>query len=232
MTAAKGSDPYDPNEFPPFAVTADLVVLAVRPPSLDALLVRRTTGPHTGKWALPGGFVAPDQGLSAAAQFKLSNKTGVEIERSHLEQLHTFGAPERDERMRVVSVAYLALVADLQEPELEDAKWISVASLRGKDLAFDHMEILEHGIERARSKLEYTTLATTFCGPEFTMAELRSVDETACGQGLDAANFNRKVMATEGFVEATGRTESTGRGPPARTFVAGPATMLHPPIVR
>lgn len=237
MDNTQGSDPYNaasynPADFPPFAVTVDLVVLAVQPPSLDVLLIRRPDQPHQGAWSLPGGFVGPDQDLIEAAQFKLADKTGIEVDRAHLEQLHTFGSPDRDERMRVVSVAHLALVADPVEPELEHAEWLPVRSLPDRKLAFDHQTIIEHGIERARAKLEYTTLATTFCAPEFTMAELRSVYEAAWGQQLDAANFHRKVMATDGFVEATGRTESGGRGRPARTFVAGSATALHPPIVR
>ena len=101
-----------------------------------------------------------------------------------------------------------------------------------KALAFDHGEILAAGIERARSKLEYTTLGTSFCGPEFTVAELRSVYEAAWGTTLDAANFHRKVLATNGFVEPTGRTESSGPGRPARTYTAGDADALHPAIVR
>ncbi len=225
-------DGYDPTKFPPFAVTVDLVVLTVRPPHLQVLLVRRGESPAKGSWALPGGFVGPKQDLVDAAQFKLADKTGIEVGQAHLEQLGTFGAPKRDPRMRVVSVAHLALVADPPEPELDSAAWHRVDALSDSSLAFDHAEILAAGVERARSKLEYTTLATSFCSPEFTIAELRSVYEAAWGSALDAANFHRKVMATDGFVEATGRTESAGRGRPARTFVAGDARELHPPIVR
>ena len=104
--------------------------------------------------------------------------------------------------------------------------------MAAKSLAFDHADILAAGIERSRAKLEYTTLGTSFCGPEFTIAELRSVYEAAWGTSLDAANFHRKVMATNGFVEPTGRTESSGPGRPARTYTAGDADALHPAIVR
>ena len=232
MAKTASPDEYDPSNFPPFAVTVDLVVLTVRPPSLEVLLVRREEGPDAGKWALPGGFVGPDLDLLDAAQLKLADKTGIEVATAHLEQLETFGDPNRDPRMRVVSVAHLALVANPPEPELEDAKWHPVASLDAKKLAFDHGDILAAGIERARAKLEYSTLATSFCGPEFTIAELRSVYEAVWGNELDAANFHRKVMATDGFVEPTGRAESGGPGRPARTYRATATTTLQPPIVR
>lgn len=225
-------DGYNPNDYPPFAVTVDLVVLTVRPPNLKVLLTQRGESPAKGSWALPGGFVGSEQDLIDAAQSKLTDKTGIQVAEAHLEQLGTFGAPKRDPRMRIVSVAYLALVADPPEPELDEASWHRVDGLSDRSLAFDHSEILAKGVERARSKLEYTTLATSFCGAEFTVAELRSVYEAVWGTELDAANFHRKVMATDGFVEATGRTESAGRGRPARTYVASDARDLHPPIVR
>lgn len=223
---------YDPSDFPAFAVTVDLVVLTVRPPALEVLLLRRPEAPAKGKWALPGGFVKPDQDLIDAAEFKLADKTGIRVDRAHLEQLQTFGKPKRDPRMRIVSVAYLAMVADPPAPELADARWAPIDDVAAKSLAFDHADILAAGIERSRAKLEYTTLGTSFCGPEFTIAELRSVYEAAWGTSLDAANFHRKVMATNGFVEPTGRTESSGPGRPARTYTAGDADALHPAIVR
>ena len=83
-----------------------------------------------------------------------------------------------------------------------------------------------------QDELEYSTLATSFCRPEFTVAELRAVYDAAWGQRLDPANFHRKVMASDGFVIATGRRESAGPGRPAGTFVAGPAEALSPPISR
>ncbi len=223
---------YDPSAFPAFAVTVDLVVLTVRPPALEVLLLRRPEAPAKGKWALPGGFVKPEQDLVDAAEFKLADKTGIRVDRAHLEQLQTFGKPKRDPRMRIVSVAYLAMVADPPAPELGNAAWMPVGDVGARTLAFDHADILAAGIERARSKLEYTTLGTSFCAPEFTIAELRSVYEAAWDTTLDPANFHRKVMATNGFVEPTGRTESSGPGRPARTYTAGDADALHPAIVR
>ena len=124
---------YDAGEFPPFAVTTDLVILTVQPPSFRVLLVERALDPYAQHWALPGGFVGPDQGLLEAARFKLADKTGVQVEQAHLEQLQSFGRPDRDPRMRVVSVAYLAMVAD--PPALDagsdasQAEWMDIEAV-------------------------------------------------------------------------------------------------------
>lgn len=223
---------YDPLEFPPFAVTVDLVVLTVRPPQLEVLLVRRPEAPDEGKWALPGGFVGPDQTLLDAAQAKLADKTGIALSQAHLEQLATFGDPERDPRMRVVSVTYLAMVPDPGDLATDEAMWHSTDSVAFENLAFDHAEILSQGIERARAKLEYTTLATSFCGANFTMVELRNVYEAVWGLKLDPGNFHRKVLASESFIEPTNEKSSEGRGRPAKLYRARETTLLHPPLSR
>lgn len=227
---------YDPSQFPPFAVTCDLVILTVRPPQVQVLLVERADDPFAGSWALPGGFVQPDESLLDAARRKLVGETGLALDATHLEQLATFGAPERDPRMRVVSVAWLAMVAHPAEPspgpDATDAAWVDVEHRRAGRLAFDHGEILAAGLERAKNRIEYTTLAASFCGETFTMGELRAVYETLWGRSLDAANFNRKVLASEGFVEATGEVVPQAKGRPARTYRRGPAESLSPPIQR
>jgi 8-oxo-dGTP diphosphatase len=223
---------YRPSDFPPFAVTVDLVVLTVRSDALCALLVRRGEAPFRGRWALPGGFVQVAESVDAAAVRELGEETGVSG--LHLEQLGTYGEPRRDPRMRVVSVAYLALAPDLPVPvagtDAAAASWVPVASVG--PLAFDHARILEDGVERARAKLEYTPLGTEFCGAEFTVAELRRVYEIVWGVSLDPRNFHRKVTGVEGLLEATGETTSRDGGRPAALFRRGPATALHPPLVR
>jgi 8-oxo-dGTP diphosphatase len=227
---------YDPAAFPPFAVTVDLVILTIRPPKLQVLLLQRAEEPFAKWWALPGGFVGPAEDLIEAAQATLQQKTGVAVEVTHLEQLASFGRPDRDPRMRVVSVAWLALLANPPEPvagtDALDTAWVDVDDLDPKTLAFDHRNILEAGVERARNRIEYTTLATQFLSDEFTIAELRSVYETLWGSPLDPANFHRKVHASEGFVVPTGRSVSHGQGRPAKTFSAGPAKFLEPPLHR
>jgi 8-oxo-dGTP diphosphatase len=103
------------------------------------------------------------------------------------------------------------------------------------ELAFDHATILADGLDRARSKLEYTPLATTFVGPEFTIAELRHVYAAVWGEGLHAGNFHRKVLSVPGFVESTGETTTRGGergGPKPRLYRAGDARLLHPALLR
>lgn len=227
---------YDPSAFPPFAVTVDLVVLTVRDGRLCVLLVERGASPFEGRLALPGGFVGIDEDLTDAARRELLEETGVRLRDVHLEQLATYGAPARDPRMRVVSVAHLALLPDLPEPtagtDASRANWMAIDRALKARLAFDHRRILGDALERARSKLEYTTLATAFCGAEFTITELRRVYEAVWGVELDPRNFHRKVMATEGFVERLDGIVSNTGGRPAQLFRPGSATELHPPLIR
>ncbi|WP_280265012.1 NUDIX hydrolase [Nocardia wallacei] len=224
------------------AAAVELVVLTLGArrttnDTLCALLVQRLFAPYRGRWALPGGFVQQDESLSAAAVRVLREETGIRADRLHLEQLATYGEPARDPRGRVISTAYLALVPNLPAPhagpEASAAAIWSVEQLladRGR-VAFDHRRILADGVERARAKIEYTPLATAFCASEFTVAELRRVYEVVWGTSIDPRNFHRKVTSTPGFVEPTGRT-TVGGGRPAQLFRAGPARILHPPMLR
>jgi 8-oxo-dGTP diphosphatase len=228
-----------------FAVTVDVVVLTVRDGALHTLLVTRGIEPHAGRPALPGGFVLPDEGLRAAAERELREETGLDRLPGHLEQLGTYGDPGRDPRGRVVSVAHLALAPDLPLPtagtDAAAAAWWPVDQAR--DLAFDHDRILADGIERARSKLEYTPLAASFCGPEFTVADLRRVYEATWGIALDPRNFHRKIAGTQDFVEPTGAVREDGPGRPAALYRLAPAAaealragdatgVLNPPLLR
>lgn len=226
----------DAAAFPPVAVTVDLVVLTLRGGNLHVLLVERGEEPIRGHLALPGGFVRPGETLDAAAVRELAEETGLRDVPGHLEQLRTYGDPDRDPRMRVVSVAYLALAPDLPEPaagtDAADARWVPLARASTGPLAFDHRAILADGVERARAKLEYTALATAFCPPEFTVADLRAVYEAVWGAPLDPRNFHRKVTSTPGLLVDTGRTRAEGRGRPAALYRAGDARSLQPPFTR
>jgi 8-oxo-dGTP diphosphatase len=221
-----------------FAVTVDLVVFTIREDELCVLAVRRGVPPYRRRWALPGGFVQEEEGLLDAAQRELAEETGLEQLAVHLEQLATYGAPRRDPRMRVVSVAYLALAAELPDPaagtDASEARWLRVADLLSSPsrLAFDHDEILADGLERARAKLEYSPLATAFCADEFTVAELRRVYEVVWGTDLDPRNFHRKVTGSTGFLMPTGRRTTRNGGRPAQLYRRGRAKLLNPPISR
>ena len=228
---------YDPRGFPPVAVTVDLVVLTIRDDTLQVLLVRRGEEPFAGALALPGGFIRPDETLSQAAARELAEETRLTVGAAHLEQLASYGDPGRDPRMRVVTVAYLALAPEMALPQAgtdaAEAHWVTVADLLDGDvLAFDHQRILADGVERARAKLEYTPLAAAFCPPEFTIAQLRRVYEIVWGATLDPRNFHRKVTGTPGFVLAEGAATAGDRGRPAQLYRAGPAQQLHPPLLR
>lgn len=224
------------SKYPIFYVTVDMVVLTIREGSLQALAIKRGGPPYEGRWALPGGFVKPDEDLATAAARELQEETGVTGESGAVEQLASYGAPRRDPRHRVVSVAHLAILPDADEPtagsDASHAQWRPVQRLLRARLAFDHRTILRDGVERARSKLEYSTLATAFLGEEFTMAQLRGVYEVIWGTELDPGNFHRKVLGAEGFVVPTGNHQRGGPGRPAALFAPGPATWLHPPLTR
>ena len=234
------AEPYDPRAWPPMAVTVDLVVLTVHHGRLDVLTVRRGVAPFAGRTALPGGFVRPEEDLAGAAARELAEETGVRAAPAHLEQLASYGHPDRDPRMRVVSVAHLVLApeADLAPPraggDAADAAFRPVAPLLADPgrLAFDHGRILSDGVERARAKLEYSALGTAFCPPEFTVGELRAVYEAVWGRPLDPRNFHRKVTGTPGLLEPTGDTTTRGGGRPAALYRRGPAEQLWPPILR
>ncbi len=232
-----GDMPRDTKSYPPVAVTVDLIVLTVRDDTLQVLTVRRGEEPYINRWALPGGFLQPDEDLAEAAARELHEETSLTADDVHLEQLSTYGTPDRDPRMRTVTVAFIALASDLPAPkagtDAAEAQWRPVDELlKSNELAFDHKRILHDGVERARSKLEYTPLATAFCPPEFTIRELRHVYEVVWGTQLDARNFHRKVTKTEGFLKPTENTTSRDGGRPARLYRAGEVTTLYPPLLR
>jgi 8-oxo-dGTP diphosphatase len=239
---------YDPRAFDPVAVTVDVVALTIRDGALQVLLIRRGEQPFRGQWALPGGFVRPRTGpggerveedLAQTAARELAEEAGPALRPSHLEQLGSYGTPGRDPRMRVISVAYLAFAPELPDAQpgtdAAEAQGTPADAPGSRPLAFDHATILADGVERARSKLEYTPLAAAFVRSPFTLPDLRQVYETVWGEKLHAGNFHRKVLSVPGFVEPTGgQTESGGSrgGPRSKLYRSGPATQLYPPLLR
>lgn len=229
-------DPWEP---PLVLLAVDLVILTLRASTFHVLLIERGIEPFEGSWALPGGFLNnAAEGVFQAALRELKEEADLDGTQLHIEQLGAYGEPERDPRGRVVSVAYLAIAPGLPEPvagtDASGAAWKPVEQvLSGRvPLAFDHRRIVLDAVERARTKLEHSPLATAFCGETFTIAQLRRVYETVWGVTLDERNFYRKVQRVQGFIEPVGTERRTGRGRPARMFRAGPAEVLHPPITR
>jgi 8-oxo-dGTP diphosphatase len=224
--------------FPPFAVTVDMVLLTVTDDRFSVLLVERDTHPFRGFIALPGGFVQAAEALDDAAVRRLEMETGVRRDAAYVEQLGAFGAPDRDPRMRVISVAYLVFAPDLPAPRpgagARSVAWVPVEDVEPERLAFDHATVLAAGVERARSKLEYTPLAAAFCDAELTVADLRKVYEAVWGVPLDPRNFHRKVTGTPGFLEPVGRSARVGPegGRPAALYRRGRASLLHPAMLR
>jgi 8-oxo-dGTP diphosphatase len=216
-------------------LAVDLAVLTVRENALQVLIITRANEPFRGKRALPGGFLRGDEDIPDAAVRELGEETGLDVAALHLEQVAVYGAPRRDPRGRIVSVAYLAMMPDLPLPtagsDASTAAWMPVDAALGT-LAFDHDTILADAVERARTRLEFTTLATAFCAPEFTIGDLRTVYEVVWGETLDPRNFSRKVISTEGFVEPTGAKRVPEVGRPAALYTAGRETVLVPPILR
>lgn len=216
-------DEYRAADFPRPSVTVDLVILTVQDKELRVLFVQRNEHPFKGRWALPGGFVRVkddrrDQGedLAEAAARELEEETGLAsgaAGRIFLQQVGAFGKPGRDPRMRVISVAYYALVRPTLVPliraggDVAHARWFSVAELpkdKGEMLAFDHGEILDAALDRARADLDRSAIAFELVPETFTIQELRAVHEAIRGEPLDPGNFRKKFlrMIEDGLIDA------------------------------
>lgn len=231
-----------PNETwqpPPVLLTVDLVILTLRSSALHVLVIERGIEPYKGHWALPGGFISDaGEDIVDAAHRELQEEADLDTASLHLEQLGAYGRPDRDPRGRIVSVAHLAIAPGLPEPiagtDASAASWCAVEEFTSgrRALAFDHRQILDDGLERARTKIEHSSLATAFCDRTFTITELQRVYEAVWGFELDPRNFYRKVQAVPGFLNPVGPDRRTTKGRPARLFQAGPQRVLRPPMMR
>lgn len=199
-------------------LAVDVVIFSLRNRALQVLLIRRRYPPFKGRWAIPGGFVHVDESLEQAARRELEEETGVRD--VYLEQLYTFGEPQRDPRGRVISVAYVALVPAAVTAQAGDdaaqAGWHPVQALPA--LAFDHAEIVHYALQRLRYKLEYTAVGFELLPDEFTLSELQTAYEIVLGEQLDKRNFRRRILES-GVLEETGRfREGEAQGRPARLY--------------
>jgi ADP-ribose pyrophosphatase YjhB (NUDIX family) len=190
--------------------------------TMAVLLVRRTRPPYEERWALPGGWVYDGNSLTEAALWQLNDKTGLHPD--YLEQLYTFGLPDRDPREHRIAVTYYALVKWAEHvvepgPGTSAANWYGIGDLP-VPLAFDNEEIIDYAVRRLRSKVDYAHLAFRFLEPEFTLSELRLVYESVLGNRVDPANFRRRVEAG-GTVAPSGKKQESVPHRPARLYRCG-----------
>lgn len=235
----RAPDGYDPSEFPAFAVTVDVAVLAVVDDALKVALVRRGGDPYLGWWALPGGFKRPDETLDEAADRELAEEAGMATPR--LAQFGSYGDPGRDPRMDVVTVGYYAALPGAVElragTDADEARWVDVADVIDGTLplAFDHARILADARTRLADDLERSDTVLALLPDEFTLSQLRSTYEAVWrldlppgpdrdGFALDRRNFRRQLTNAPGpFVEPTGRSTADD----ADTTLPGRPAAFH-----
>ena len=226
METSTASETYDPAAFPRPSVTVDIALFTVRESRLQVLLIQRKEWPFAGLWALPGGFVRPQETLDTAAYRELAEETGVS--RVLLEQLRTFGDPGRDPRTWVITVAYTALVSSdtltlRADTDAADARWCSPNALPGP-LAFDHQPILDHALRSLRARLGVSLdVAAALLPARFTLSALQEVYEILLGRPVDKRNFRKWVLAA-GSLSPTG-DEQRGRHRPALLYEFAPVPV-------
>lgn len=235
MTEGDFLKSYDPADYERPSVTVDLVLLGIRDGCPTALLLKRGEHPFADRWALPGGFVGIAESLDAAVERVLHEKAGIAD--AHLEQLFTFGVTDRDPRMRVITVAWLALLnkeafaASLASnpallPAAIDVPWagetggpITALGSDGVvlDLAFDHADILALAMLRLRGKLDYSDVGFALLPDLFTLRQLQDVHEAILGTTLNKPAFRRRML-DKGWLAATGTREEGTSFRPAELY--------------
>lgn len=201
-------------QHPRAALTVDCVVFGFDEGGLKVLLIRRGVAPFQNRWALPGGFVLPDETLDAAALRELQEETG--LREIYLEQLYTFGGIGRDPRERVISVAYFALVRRADHPpaaatDAAEAAWFEAEKVPA--LAFDHAEILKMALERLRGKIRWQPVGFELLPKKFTLSQFQALYEAILGRGLDKRNFRKKLLALDLLVPLQETTTAASRRP-------------------
>ncbi len=182
---------------------------------LQVLLIKRNIEPFMNSWALPGGLVLNSEKLEQAVLRELKEEAGISLE--YLEQLYTFGAPNRDPRNRAISIAYYGLVKpDIFQlkasTDAKDAKWFAIGKL--PELAFDHQHILETAISRLRAKIRYEPIGFDLLDNKFPFSELEKLYAAVLDRPIDRRNFKKKILKYGILVETDERQKHSGAGRP------------------
>lgn len=201
------------------AVSVNVLIFSVNKDKFQVILTQRGQEPFKADWNIPGAIIYLDESLEDAAKRVLQERIGLKD--VYLEQLYTFGSPQRDPRGRVISITYFALVPfnsiDLSRlPENVNAQWMDVKNLP-ENLAFDHKEIVDYGFERVKSKLGYSTIAKGLLPAKFRFSDFQKIYEVILGEKIDKRNF-RKKTATLGLLQATGEIYREGNHRPAKLY--------------
>jgi 8-oxo-dGTP diphosphatase len=205
----------------PIQVAVDAIVFGYsKRDGVSVLLIKRKYPPFKNNWAIPGGFILENETLEEAVKRELLEETGITVH--YLEQLYTFGAPERDPRHRIISIAYFALVNSSRFQQLkastdaEEAQWFSINRL--PPLAFDHKQILQVAIERVRAKIRYQPIGFELLDKKFPFADLEKLYTVLLDRDIDRRNFTKKIMSL-GLLEDTGElAASAGAGRPSKVY--------------
>jgi len=226
-TPKKLADPLVQQTLADFKVGVDNVIFSVDTSlnRLLVLLVMRQQEPFIGQWCLPGTLVRQGESLEDAAYRILAEK--IRANNLYLEQLYTFGEPNRDPRestgsygVRYLAVSYFALVrfdeAELIADRVSGIAWYPVKQV--PQLAFDHNQILSYGHRRLRNKLEYSPVAFEVLPEVFTLSDLYQLYATVLGENFsDYSNFRARLLKL-GFLCDTGLKVSRGAGRPASLY--------------
>lgn len=202
-------------------VAVDAIVFGYsKQEGVSILLIQRKYPPFKNAWAIPGGFLLTNETLEEAVRRELREETGIEV--NYLEQLYTFGAPDRDPRQRVISIAYMALVKSSQFQQLkastdaENAQWFNFQEL--PPLAFDHKEILDAAIERIRAKIRYQPIGFELLDRKFPFADLEKLYIALLGRDIDRRNFSKKMLALGMLDETNEFAKPEGKGRPSKMY--------------
>lgn len=201
-------------------VTVDAIVFGYNQGNgISVLLIKRRIDPFKNEWALPGGFVLDKETLEEAVERELREEAGISI--NYLEQLFTFGKPDRDPRMRVVSVSYFGLVksADFSlfaSTDAAEAAWFNIYDLPA--LAFDHREIVEKAIARLRAKITYEPIGFELLDRKFLFSDLEHLYTLLLGREIDRRNFKRKMMSLGLVIELNEKALSFTAGRPGKLY--------------